>query len=355
MMHLVAVLAVTLTFTVSQLEAAPVDPPYFMDISNVTLARSSQVEDRATSQCGCGQVPALAAAGRIVGGKVVNPKHSRPYQLYLQACKAPGSSCWSCGATLVNRRYAVTAAHCVSTAATATHLVAAGEHDVQADVETKKAQAIKVTVIAHPQYNKDTIDNDIAILKLEKDITFNSNVVPACLPTDKSKTYAGQTAVVSGWGATSFQGPGSSVLKETTLKILADSDPICIKGANEIGKWAGKVAPGKLCAYKKGTDSCQGDSGGPLVLSEDGRMTLAGVVSYGDGCAKVGSAGVYARVTYYLDWINANIKDGWCGSTTATTTTASSSSSTTAAGTTTTTAESTTGQSSTDDLYYYYG
>ncbi len=37
------------------------------------------------------------------------------------------------------------------------------------------------------------------------------------------------------------------------------------------------------------------------------RNTLIGVVSYGAGCARTGYAGVYAKVTGYLDWINNNV------------------------------------------------
>ena len=51
----------------------------------------------------------------------------------------------------------------------------------------------------HLEYSYFSINNDIAILRLSKDVTFNSNVVPACLPTNKAETYAGKDAVVSGW------------------------------------------------------------------------------------------------------------------------------------------------------------
>ena len=46
--------------------------------------------------------------------------------------------------------------------------------------------------------NISSITNDIAILKLATDVQFNDNVVPACLPTNPSLTYANQDAIVSG-------------------------------------------------------------------------------------------------------------------------------------------------------------
>merc|ERR1719278_728429 len=262
-----------------------------------------------SGQCGCGYSNTNpAASGRIVGGQEVNPMHSKPYQVYLQSCSSRG--CAMCGATLLNKRYVMTAMHCVEEASSL--LVALGEHNIKADIENHRAKKIAVErVIKRPDYDTNSVNNDIALLRLAEDVEMTSNFVPACLPSSSSQQYAGWQALVSGWGTTSTGGATSDVLKETSQTILANTAAECVQGAGGPGSTA--AVPGtKLCAYKQGTDSCQGDSGGPLVVMEAGRWTVVGVVSYGFGCATTGFAGVYARVTNYLSWIQENIADGWC-------------------------------------------
>ena len=122
----------------------------------------SMASERSSSDCGCGQAP---AAGRIVGGGEVTPMHSRPYQVYLQSCSSAG--CAMCGATLLNRKYALTAMHCVTGA---TNLVVAlGEHNIRQSIESQSVQSIRVeSVIKRPDYSEGNVNNDIAILRLEK-------------------------------------------------------------------------------------------------------------------------------------------------------------------------------------------
>ena len=75
-----------------------------------------------------------------------------------------------------------------------------GEHDVQTDWESNsEEQVIQVEqIIPRSDYNENTIDNDVAILKLAQDVQFNDYVVPACLPSSSANDYTGQSAVVSG-------------------------------------------------------------------------------------------------------------------------------------------------------------
>ncbi|GBP14591.1 Plasma kallikrein [Eumeta japonica] len=77
--------------------------------------------------------------------------------------------------------------------------------------------------------------------------------------------------------------------------------------------YRGRITDNMLCAGapEGGRDACQGDSGGPLHVfdNETNVYQEIGVVSWGDGCARPESPGVYTRVNKYLVWIRENTKD----------------------------------------------
>ncbi|XP_063593335.1 trypsin-1-like [Penaeus indicus] len=252
-----------------------------------------------TGACQCG----VANPTRIVGGVEVQPAHKYPWQIGL---KYRGGKGYWCGGAIINDRYILTAAHCLfdsngNPESAESLVVGVGDHLMSStsdDVAATELISVK-KVILHSRYNKQTLDYDIALLKLSKVLTFSTEVRPVCLPEDDSKTYAGADGIASGWGTLSSGGSQPNKLMEVTVPILA---PNC---------WGQPVTARMLCAgYKKGgKDTCQGDSGGPLCVVEGNRYYEVGVTSHGSGCADANSPGVYSRVSKFLPWIKANTAD----------------------------------------------
>merc|ERR1712183_732957 len=218
-----------------------------------------------------------------------------------------------------------------------------GEHD---HCKATSSFVLASAVHKHPKFdlNNPSGDNDIAILKLSKDLTFSDKIKPVCLPTSATKDYSGKASTVSGWGGTKAYTPMKPVdqprqcaLKEAIVDILKPSSTKC---SNFLGDSSSTT---RLCAWGKGKDACQGDSGGPLTVAENGKYVLLGVVSYGSGCATE-NPGVYARVQGFLPWMKKIISDGECSSSSSGTSASTASSPTTAGATTTAAPATTTGQ-----------
>jgi len=236
---------------------------------------------------------------RIVGGVEARP-NSHPWIVSLQQYGRH-----FCGGTLIRvgnveqSDIVVTAAHCVYdgvTDLTAT----AGAHNF--DRPQASEQTVRATsYVYHPLYNADTYINDIAIVKLEKPIKFSSTVQPACLPASGETVPDNAQGTVAGWGRTAESAYDTSrILMQVGVPTI--STRIC--GAYYLGLY--DITPTEmLCAgYAGGArDSCQGDSGGPLVFQNGKNFVLQGVVSFGEGCARAGNPGVYARVSSYIPWI----------------------------------------------------
>merc|ERR1712088_118699 len=150
----------------SDMEGSDFDGSDYEDFSNLTLNRAA--EERAINTCNCAPV---SSSDRIVGGKEVNPKYKLPYQVLVSPCNKQGG-CFMCGGTILNKRYVVTAAHCLyagndlmSLKDGAKFRVMLGEHD---HCKATSSFVLAAAVHKHPNFdlNSPSGDNDIAILKL---------------------------------------------------------------------------------------------------------------------------------------------------------------------------------------------
>nr|AMO02568.1 serine protease 6 [Tityus serrulatus] len=179
-----------------------------------------------------------------------------------------------------------------------------GEYDLSTEEEYLPYIERRVQLIAsHPKFDRRTFEYDLALLRFYEPVPFQQNILPICVPTGNS-TYIGEFATVAGWGRLYEDGPLPDKLQEVEVPIVAN------KECEDMYRKAGYVEDIPdifICAglAKGGRDSCEGDSGGPLVIKDDdGRWVLAGIISWGIGCALPNQPGVYTRITKFSEWIN---------------------------------------------------
>ena len=243
---------------------------------------------------------------RIINGGPIGVA-SAPWQVALvTASVADNYNAQFCGGSLLSSTTVATAAHCVPGLAPSAVQVLAGVGSLAESTTRIGVSAI----VSHPSYNAGTSENDVAILTLQTPVSLDgvsraAIALPPPGPSSTSWPPAGTSAFVSGWGNTSTSGSAyPTQLQGVTVRVLTDpSTAACGSYPDPVGN--AYDATTMLCAADTdpARDSCQGDSGGPLAIERSGTWTLAGVVSWGYGCANPAYPGVYARVTTYRDWL----------------------------------------------------
>jgi len=227
-------------------------------------------------------------SNQIVGGTLAGPG-AWPAQGLLLLTTSSGT--FQCGGTLVSARWFVTAGHCVTNDAGDTVLAPTAFHVTlgRSDLNDTSTGAVFTAdaVIRHAQFAA-LPDFDVALLHLSAPAPQEPlGIVSA---SESALWGTGTIATIIGWGTTCATGCASTTqLREAQVPMVADSTCSADYGAD--------FHPATMvCAGIGPTDTCQGDSGGPLMVPRQGAFVLAGITSWGVGCADRAFPGIYTRI-----------------------------------------------------------
>ncbi|MCG7497239.1 trypsin-like serine protease [Vibrio sp. Of7-15] len=257
--------------------------------------------------------PIVAAEGeavaQIVNGSIASLSNY-PFMARLLSEQriSSGILTFSCGASVLNEQYILTAAHCVDNPSNNQYLAVGVNALKDQDFFSNERVAAKEIYI-HPSYDGSSasfLPNDIAIIKLKSALQTvpSSAYVQLADSTDETSYRAGSAAMtVIGYGDTQSGIDASKFLLQTTVNHVDTATCQTV--------WSG-VTDKQICTSGAvgssglSNSSCQGDSGGPLLWHDGTNYKQAGIVSFGPltcGDSSLVAQAAFTEVNDYEAWI----------------------------------------------------
>lgn len=249
-----------------------------------------------------GQKPHIYTVFHIIEGEEADPAEF-PFMAALgyQSEDHDGYD-FKCGASLISKKFLLTAAHCFKQGKPKVALLGT----IRLDAAEGVLVMVK-NVHQHPNYKPRTKLNDIALVELNREVELNEEINTICLYPDTNDVPENIQLKTEGFGIMDTDRLlKSKVLLKVNLTTVALDK--CTEQLDIPGR---KLVETQYCAVGRENtmtkffgDACEGDSGGPLQIFQDEKHKLVGVTSFGAGCG-AGKPGVYTRVASYIGWIES--------------------------------------------------
>jgi len=239
---------------------------------------------------------------RIINGNLA-AVNQFPWHVSIQGTLTNGQTTL-CGGALIGPAHVLTAAHCVAGTNIQFFRVGFGSNNLQQPLVSMQA-AVAQRVI-HPNYNAQNFANDVALLRLPLNITYNqASLSTIRLPalSQAGNLFVNATGNLSGFGRVTDTSAISNELRFAPSRVIDAAQCISFYG-NAV------VTANVLCTLGQNFNAqgpCANDNGGPLVIAEPTGSTLLGIQSFisNSGCNAGHPAG-FTRISAFITWISQN-------------------------------------------------
>lgn len=282
-------------------------------------AQSSCAELKVQQNGSCGKRQNLMIPLSVQGE---SQRYDWPWHVALFHKVNSNRSRYMCGGTLISSYYILTAAHCVFRSRsneTANLTVALGKYYYEQHMELGTDEKEIEKIIYHTNFNKNNLDNDIALLKMKTEAKFTINIQPACLwnaNANERLTSKPIMGTIVGWG---YDDDNHYPTKLIQAQIPMIPDIICLR--NNPTFYSFHLNARKFCGgILNEALACNGDSGGGFHVfipdkvgdnSTTGSWYIRGLISSSVANADFECSAdhytVFIDVEKYTEWILSHI------------------------------------------------
>ncbi|KAH0552013.1 hypothetical protein KQX54_004148 [Cotesia glomerata] len=225
-----------------------------------------------------------------------------PWQAAILTSQEDGGYSYKGAGVLINKKHVLTVAHIIETC----DLIRLGEWDLSSNEEPCCQQDYQATkIIKHPGYNSETMENNIALIILDRIVPLaaSPHINTACL---SSSTPLFGRCWVAGWGGSQELTPGTTKrLRDVSIPIMSRED--CQQSIQNVLRNCYELPESVLCAGEEKMDFCMIDEGAPLTCQTiSGQMIVVGLVSASTGCLHNVSS-LFTDVNKFSSWIHQQV------------------------------------------------
>ncbi|CAF0920088.1 unnamed protein product [Brachionus calyciflorus] len=244
---------------------------------------------------------------------------------------------YTCAAVLINRKTALTAAHCIKTefiesswTSQTNVLINVTYNNFNPNLESIYSFFFGMNkfvyynydlphvqmgdvkdIIIHPNFNKETYENDIAIIKFVNEIELNRYTQIACLPKVQDQINPNKNhnkGYIAGYSSA-----GDSYNDVDQFNIILDiyNNSMCENvQPNKTKNWNVQYCAGEYDLHGNETSKCHGDYGSAMYVLEEingkSKYVATGILSYDVPCRIEHAPAVFTRISSCIEWINKN-------------------------------------------------